>query len=71
MSIEIECLRRWLNEIADRVVELEDKVQDLETKTASDLSQSVVAEAQRVRKRIAFGWREVKVVACIHLLKNQ
>jgi len=45
MSIEIECLRRWLNEIADRVVELEDKVQDLETKTASDLSQSVVAES--------------------------
>ena len=45
MSIEIECLRRWLNEITDRVVELEDKVQDLETKTASDLSQSVVAES--------------------------
>lgn len=45
MSIEIECLRRWLNEIADRVVELEDKVQDLETKTASDLSQTVVAES--------------------------
>lgn len=46
MSIEIECLRRWLNEIADRVVELEDKIQELETKTASDLSQKVVAESE-------------------------
>ena len=46
MSIEIECLRRWLNEITDRVVELEDKVQDLEKKTASNLSQPVVAESE-------------------------
>jgi len=46
MSIEIECLRRWLNEITDRVVELEDKVQDLETKTASDLSQTVVSKTE-------------------------